>query len=98
RRPGPHFRERPAHGPGPGRQLWDLGSLLDQDGARRPAARERVRAGADPGCPAAGFGGRMGLVPTDVDCEPYAVVPRSLRRHAAPLHQLTYAPGREIRT
>src|SRR5260221_2647079 len=33
---------------------------------------------ADRDCPAAGFGGRIGLVPTDVDCQPCAVVPRFL--------------------
>src|SRR2546425_3566740 len=44
RRPRPHFRERPAHGAGPSRQLRDLGRLLDQDGARRPVDRQRVRA------------------------------------------------------
>src|SRR2546422_6747315 len=32
--PRPHFRERPAHGAGPSRQLRDLGRLLEQDGAR----------------------------------------------------------------
>src|SRR4029077_5645525 len=66
-----------------------LGRVLDQDGARGPAARQRLRAAALRDRAAARRHRPLGLVPAPLDHEPRAVVSRPAVRRAAALDGLT---------
>lgn len=71
------------------------GCVLDQDGARRPAHRQRLRTVTLGDCAAARLCRPLGLVPAHIDREPRALVSRAVVRHAAPLDHLTspFPPG-----